>query len=132
MIPWLKTWSLDRWELDGENWLKGKNKKYGDLGEIKLTNPSHVLGVLCTRFNAQCLRIIINNCTSRSNENKCNNSGEVLKKMKDKMKFSLSQKLIVFWIPPWPSSLCMTKLRVLVLCFPCLTDNSICLWFFDF
>jgi hypothetical protein len=28
--------------------------------------------------------------------------GEALEKMKDKMKFSLPQKLIVFWIPPPP------------------------------
>ncbi len=52
---------------------------------------------------------------------------EALKKMKDKMKFSLPQKLIVFWIPPPPPFVYDQTQGgwVLVLCFPCLTDNSI-------
>jgi len=53
-------------------------------------------------------------------------TAEVLKKMKDKMKFSLSQKLIVFWIPPPPAlPFVYDQTQVLVLCIPCLTDNSI-------
>jgi hypothetical protein len=38
---------------------QGKILKIWRLGEIKPTNPSHVFGVLCTRFNAQGLRVII-------------------------------------------------------------------------
>ncbi len=59
-------------------------------------------------------------------------------KRKDRMKFSLPPKSMVFWVSSPPLSanvlflqvlflnltLCMTKLRVLVLCFSYFTDNS--------
>jgi len=63
------------------------------------------------------------------------------RKRKDRMKLSLQLKLMVLWVsfipPPLNASvlflqvifeshsLCMTKLRVLVLCFSYFTDNSI-------
>ncbi len=45
-------------------------------------------------------KVIIVLCTSKNNENICSNSGGVQKKRKDRLKFSLPQKLIGFLTPP--------------------------------
>jgi hypothetical protein len=78
-------------------------------------------------------------CKVSFSKNICSSSGDSSGKRKDRMKPSLSLKLMVFWgfFPHWMLmyffgsffflnlTLCMTKLRILMLCFSYFTGNSL-------
>jgi hypothetical protein len=76
------------------------------------------LSISCTRFVRS-----YSTCTSRSSENVCCSSGGAEEKKKDRMKlrkpFTVSLNANVFFRRILKNlTLCMTKLRVLVLSFP--------------
>jgi hypothetical protein len=97
---------------------------------LKLSTKCCISAFKCTRFESN-----YSSCKGRRSENLCNNSGGAQGKKKDKVKLRKPSKFpefqpplnanVLFCMVFFNLTLCMTKLRVLVLSFPDFTNFTV-------